>query len=230
MEQKEETKKATGASETEDAYRALSGNNRKMMRQMLLISLAFFGVLLLLAGGILLAGKLLSKNSGEAGSDSIRFYPPYNGDIFADAEYLALDRSISFCADPDGYGETVSITDENIEEFNAEVRFLRDWIRILTEGDADRYNACFTEAYFQTHERQKSFSPQMIWQTVIRYQSVSSDERTGERLVTYRLSYCIHRNDGTLRRDVGSDGSRPQYAVLRIAPDGSIGIDDLYTK
>lgn len=215
----------------QDTYRTLSGSNRKMTRQMILISLAIFGGLLLLATGILLAGKWISDDSGTNPSEgSIRFYPPYEGDIFADREYLELDRSISYCADPDGYGETISMTDENIEEFNAEIRFLREWILLMTQGDSGRYNACFTENYFRSHEKQKSFAPQMIWQTVIYYQSVSSDENTGERLVTYRLSYRIHRNDGTVRNDVGSDGAKPQYVVLRISADGSIGIDNLYTK
>ena len=49
--------------------------------------------------------------------------------------------------------------------------------------------------------------------------------------VTYRVDYMIRKNNGTFRRDVGSDAIRPQYVVLLVSPDGSdIAIENVYTR
>ena len=49
----------------------------------------------------------------------------------------------------------------------------------------------------------------------------------GSKTVTYKLDYMIYRNDGTFRRDIGSDAIRSQYLVLDCAADGSITVRDL---
>ena len=47
------------------------------------------------------------------------FYPvDRTGNIMTNAEYLALDRSVRYCADPDGYGVTEEITEENRAEMD----------------------------------------------------------------------------------------------------------------
>ena len=46
-------------------------------------------------------------------------------------------------------------------------------------------------------------------------------------LITYKLEYMIHRNDGSFRRDIRSDESRAHYLTLRIEP--AIAIEKLIT-
>ena len=54
-------------------------------------------------------------------------------------------------------------------------------------------------------------------------------EYQGDRMWTYELCYKLFENDGSLRRDVGSDAIVPLYVTLRVTPDGEIAIEDLYS-
>ena len=63
----------------------------------------------------------------------------------------------------------------------------------------------------------------------IKIHFLSESKQGEERLITYRLEYMIHRNDGTFRRDVGSDASRPQDITVRVGTDGKILIERLVT-
>jgi hypothetical protein len=165
---------------------------------------------------VLLILYFVTLNRGESEPPKIDFFAPYGGDIFASEEYLALDRSVSYF---DG-AVYRSITDANEEEFDLAVLFLRDLLHIMTRGDHAAYNAAFTRPAGQAE-----FSQQMIYESVIAYEGSTTDG--GDRLIVYRLEYKIHRNDGTLRRDVGSDGIKPQWAVVRVTDDGRISLDSL---
>ena len=57
---------------------------------------------------------------------------------------------------------------------------------------------------------------------------VETDEN-GDKLVTYILEYMIYQNDGTFRRDVGSDAIRPQHVTLRVSPSGDMHIEKIVT-
>ena len=143
------------------------------------------------------------------------------------AEYLGLNRQVDYCADPSGYGLTMSITDENREEFEDSVLFLHDYIQTIIKGDAAAYNKLFNDKYFEDNEPKGAFSQQMLHEIDIRFMSESKEGE--ERLITYRLEYQIHRNDGTFRRDVDSDASRPQDITVRVGVDGSILIERVIT-
>lgn len=201
-------------SEQRERYEALIAANRAMKKRMLLI-LAVLGAILVLMVAVLLILHFAFGN-GDGDAPRIEFYAPYEGDIFEFGEYLALDRSISYF---DGYVYR-SIEENDEESFDRAVLFLRDFIVIMTRGDVAAYNASFTE-----DPHAESFSQQMIYEAVICYESDGVDG--GDRLILYRLEYKIHRNDGTLRRDVGSDGMRPQWALVRVKDNGAVSIESL---
>jgi hypothetical protein len=56
---------------------------------------------------------------------------------------------------------------------------------------------------------------------------VGEETANGALRVTYRLEYRIHRNNGTYRRDVGSDAVRPEYLTLTKEETGSFRIFDI---
>ena len=64
------------------------------------------------------------------------------------------------------------------------------------------------------------FTQQMIYESHIYYYSTEA-QKDGSKLVTYRLEYKIYQNNGTYRRDVGSDSPKPEYLVLWVSPDES---------
>ena len=196
-------------------YEELLAASRKMKRRMLQV-LAVLGGIVVLMVSVLLILYFVTLNRTEAEPPRIDFFAPYQGDIFEAEEYLSLDRSVSYF---DG-AVYRSLTDENEGEFDLAVLFLRDFIDIMTRGDHVAYNAAFTSPAGQAE-----FSQQMIYEAVIAYEERGVDG--GDRLIVYRLEYKIHRNDGTLRSDVGSDGIKPQWAVVRATDDGRISLDSL---
>ena len=60
----------------------------------------------------------------------------------------------------------------------------------------------------------------MIYEAKIVYRSAVGQE-DGSKIVTYRMDYKIYRNNGTYRRDVGSDTVNAEYLVLWVSPDES---------
>ncbi len=64
----------------------------------------------------------------------------------------------------------------------------------MQAGDSEEYNNCFAEGPY------KLFQPQMVYQMHIYF------VENGK----YRAEFMIHRNDGCLWRDVGSDATLPR--------------------
>lgn len=201
-------------------------HSRKMRRSVIIIVACVLGVMAVLFGVVVLV-EALSRGKSNVPDGDFEFYPVYEGDIMENAEYLGLNRQVDYCADPSGYGLTMSITDENREEFEDSVLFLHDYIQTIIKGDAAAYNKLFNDKYFEDNEPKGAFSQQMLHEIDIRFMSESKEGE--EQLITYRLEYQIHRNDGTFRRDVDSDASRPQDITVRVGVDGSILIERVIT-
>lgn len=209
----------------EELTRMQEGSKRQK-RVMLTVLACAIGVMALLLGTVALIG-LLGKDGGDVSQGDYEFYPVYEGDIMENEEYLGLNRHVEYCADPSGYGMTTSITDENREEYDDSVLFLYDYMQTIIKGDAVAYNKMFNAKYFEDNEQKDAFSQQMLHEIKIRF--LSESKQGEERLITYRLEYMIHRNDGTFRRDIGSDASRPQDITVRVGTDGKILIERLVT-
>ena len=65
----------------------------------------------------------------------------------------------------------------------------------------------------------------MIYEAKIHFASEETASN-GEKSTTYYLLYKLYQNDGSLRRDVGSDAVVPMRIVLRTTPDGKISISE----
>lgn len=196
-----------------EAFLELEKRSRKMRKKLTLILGGVALCAVILCGALLLPDLLKnSKNPQEEfreyGDEA--FYEPYTGDIMKNEEYLELDRKVYYS---DGSGMESSIEDDNLSEFSNEVIFLYNYLQTIIRGDAEAYNACFNNENY----RKDSFNPQMLYGARITFFSRSNDEKG--IIVTYRLEYMIHRNDGTFRRDIRSNESRPQYVTLRIEPE-----------
>lgn len=199
-----------------------------MKKRILIIGAAVLATLIVLFGVLWLVDWLANRNAGVP-DGTYEFYPPYNGDIMENEEYLALNRMVDYCDDPLGYGLKQSITDENIEEFDATVLFLRDYLQTVIAGDAETYNSYFNHTYFEDNEPQNAFYQQMLYNMVIYYESTEKQDG-GDTLTTYRLEYMIYKNNGSFHRDVGSDAILPRHVTLRIGADGTISIERIMTS
>ena len=65
-----------------------------------------------------------------------------------------------------------------------------------------------------------SFTPQRVYQKEVVY---LYDERIDDDTfsITYSVDYNIMKNDGSFRRDIGSDMSRTQYITLYYNEEGA---------
>lgn len=202
--------------------------NKKMRKKLIVAIAIIVGVLAILLAVFLIVKYTQEKDDTFVLPDSY-FSPTYQGDIFEYTDYLEKRPDvILYCEDIDGLGRTTSIDAGREDEFSPEVLYLRDFLLIMMHADVDAYNSCFNEVYYKKHEKQAAFSQQMIYEAEIRF---ASEEKAtnGERTATYYLLYKLYQNDGSLRRDVGSDAIVPMRVVLRITPDGNISISEWQT-
>ena len=91
-------------------------------------------------------------------------------------------------------------------------------------GEYNEYNKLFTEEYYKSNEPYYSFTQQMIYD--IRIERLSETVIDGEDVFYYNVSYKIHKNNGTFRNDIGSDGSKTLCFKL-VNKNGTILIDSI---
>lgn len=206
----------------------LREKNKKLKKRMLLIfGCVVLGIALLL-GIVFLIEYIQSKQEYEEPEFHYSFYPPYEGDIMQNPDYLALDRKIFYCADPSGYGAYLEVSEDTFSNIDSRVAFLYLYLQNVIAGEEAVYNELFNENYYRNHQPHEAFNPQMLYEIKIVYQGGEGDDN-GDRLELYTLSYKIYRNDGSFRRDIGSDMSRDQLITLRVSKEMGITVENLIT-
>ena len=199
----------------------------KTKKRVLIVCLSLIGAVALLFGLVTLIDYLVNR-APDIPEYNFHFYPTYEGDIMQNQQYLGLDRQIYFCEDPSGEGLKRAVNEENMTEYDTKVLFLYFYLQTIISGKEDVYNGYFNDTYYKTNQPKADFSPQMLYEMEITYQGTQTLDG-GEQLVSYRLIYKIFQNDGTFRRDIGSNSGRPQTITLRVSADGTITIEKLVT-
>lgn len=213
----------------ETKLQAIAEQNKKMRKKLLIVLAAVIGTIAILTTVLLIVQACQAKEDETFSLPESYFYPTYQGDIFEYVDYLEKRPDVIFyCEDPNGVGRTTSIDADREDEFAPEVLYLRDFLLMMMHADIDAYNACFNEIYLKKHQKQAAFSQQMIYDAEIRFMG-EEEAQNGERSVTYYLNYKLYQNDGSLRRDVGSDAVIPMRVVLRITHEGQISISEWQT-
>ena len=152
-----------------------------------------------------------------------------NRDAFEqDEEYLNCDRTIYFHNPQTGVTE--GIEEGSYESFNGGTELLCEMLSSIINGDAELYNTFFSDIYFESNKEKAPFSMQKLYDILITEYSVS--EETNESGGTYKeyiyeLKYKIRNNNGSFRRDIGSDMLRAQY-ILITNRGGKLEIDKIF--
>lgn len=197
---------------------------KKLKKRILIVLASVLGALLvLLLLVLLLQGIRNSMNEPEV--PEYEFYPTYTGNILENPSYLNLNRDVVYSYDSTGVGFSTSITDEEWDTLDGEVKFLYQYLQIIIAGDVEGYNACLSERYIREFGREDAFSPQMLYEMRISYYRTDAD---GGKV--YLLEYKIHRNDGSFRTDVGSGMCRPQYVKVIEPEEGQYRIENIATR
>ena len=190
------------------------------------IGIIFGGAILLSVIALIFLNLLLPKED-DAPKKEIYFYPVSDENIFENPQYLAKDLQVYYCENSDGTGRTFTIDDT--ETVGAEVLFAKLYLEYLINGDEQALRAACTEDYLKK-DPIPDFTQQMLYDMCIFYENTEA-QSDGSKKVTYRLEYKILKNNGTYRRDVGSDGAKPEWLVLNVSPDQTnIRIDGIVRR
>ena len=220
-----------GALSAREQYELLQKESKELRKKMLKAGIILVAVLAAIFCLVLLM-DFINQPTAEIPEDFYRFEAPYQGNIMENAAYLGKDRLVYYRDNPSENGLREAITEENKGNFDAGVLFLCSWLDTIIAGDAQGYNACFSEQYWKENEAddvlpKTAFNPQMLYDINLTYYSVASEN--GEKLTTYKVEYRILQNDGTFRRDIGSGVSREQRVTVRVRNDGTAIIEKLVT-
>ena len=137
----------------------------------------------------------------ESAPNRFALYDPDAPSIFTDESYLSLDRDIHVGRG----GEEFTVSADGADNADAVSLFFLDYFDALAHGDTDRYNSLFTDGYFEKYDKQSDFSEQRVYDIHVALLGATDDENR----VSYKVEYKIKKNNGTFRRDIYSDSSRP---------------------
>ena len=152
------------------------------------------------------------------------FYPVLQENIFVDPDYTEEMRTVNF-EDLTAGIKSYILTDENVSSFDPSVQFMYNYINFIINGDEVRFNACFSNAYYEKIYPKGDFTMQRLYDIKLyRVQEYSQD---GYPVSVFKLEYKILKNDGTFRRDISSTSSRTKTIYVtgregRLAIDGEI--------
>ena len=163
--------------------------------------------------------------------------PSLSDDIYADAEYMSLNRAINYTT-TEGYTVTVEISESDYPRYSDEVQLLIRLIRAAIAGDADAYNACFTHEYIAASGGEEPFTMQKIYDIeIVNYHSSAAVDKAHTEIYSnaavYGLRYKIKDNNGSLRYDMGSDAVHEQYISIVTDKEGNAliyGVQTHYTR
>lgn len=152
------------------------------------------------------------------------FYEPnFSSNIFDDTEYLGLNRIISY----KNGATTITVAPENYLSTDPILDFLCKFTDTIINGDYENYPKYFSKEYLAQNDIPEKFTMQRLYNITV--EKISEDKHiSGDSQHIYMLDYMINKNDGTFRRDMDSDASKPWYLTI-ITEDGTYKIDRIIT-
>ena len=204
-------------------------NNRSRLKRRII--LVFIGVCLLLVlvyAAVSIAENLLYHQKKSEYSSQFIFHPAdYELNIFDDAEYMDYNRDVTFV---DGPVSRLLVDEDDYLAYGDDVAFMVGYIQSIINGDAETYNACFSEKYYTQNEPIERFTMQKLYNiTLTRADTqIEGDGADTYTMYGYVVEYMIRHNNGTFRNDLGSDSIRAQYMVISDR-EGEWKIDQVIT-
>lgn len=187
--------------------------NKKFTSKIIIFSVILIAVLLL---GVIISA-IVSNLSKGANDEEITVDPSKLSetkeecfDIMEYDVYLNLNRTILFYEKDSGV--SYSADSSNCKGLGADVELICKLIDAIVAGDDRTYNSLVNDE----SKHRESFTQQQVYDILITKESVEQINRDGKFYTEYVVivEYKIHENNGTFRRDVESDVSRPQYFVI----------------
>ena len=203
-------------------------------KKILLLALVIAVAIVLLLVSIPLLALLLEEPPPTY--DFVFADPALSEDIYADEDYLALDRSFYYMTSEGNYTFKTAIGEQDVTSYNQAVQLLIRLVQAAIAGDETAYNACFSPEYIAKSGLQGAFTMQKIYDICIEKYLVPSDmvvPKNYSDMYAYGLTYRIKDNNGSLRQDVESDATRMQMITVVIDRSGQpwiYGIETLHYR
>lgn len=192
---------------------ATQAEQKKQLHRLLIIVAAVSLSLLVIAAVLpLLFGEDAEPDKPPAYSFAD---PSLSADPSSDTDYMSLDRTVYYRALA-GYEVTVSVREEELASFDAEVALLYRLIQAAMAGDSVAYNACFSPEFVAASGATEAFTKQKLYDiTLTLYDSSELNVPVGYSSVrAYGVAYKIKDNNGSLRDDMGSDAVKGQIFLI----------------
>lgn len=195
----------------------MNANEKKMKnakrRIVVFVAVTVAALIILLVLTEVLSGKTPEINNGEqitVDPSKLCDTKEEGFDIFEYDEYLKYDRNIYFYDEQSGV--TVSVDDKSCLQYGAAFSIVYDMIHAIMEGDSITYNALVGESV----GHYDSFTQQQLYDITIskKGEETTKDGSDAYNKYVFTVEYKIHENNGSFRRDIESDASRPQYVVV----------------
>lgn len=197
---------------------AAAKKNKKHARRLVIILVCAFvaltGLNMLMDSGLLDKIFFGDGNQTDNGNADIEFYTPdYNYDIKNDEAYMDIDKYIAYT---EGGVTLYLMNDAEIIKAGENVFMFKLFFDSIINGNAELYNSFFSEEYLKKQSEKSDFTMQRIYDIRIEFydKNVLSSTQTEYR---YVISYKIMKNDGTFRRDIGSDMFKPQLFTVLVS-------------
>ena len=188
--------------------------NKKNFNLKIIIFLSVLLVALIL---IMIITGAISDHSQKAADEEITIDPSKLAetkeegfDIMEYAGYLNLNRTIMVYES--GFGVSYSIDQENYANVGPDIKIVFELIGAIIAGNSNIYNDLINDS----SKHYDSFTQQQIYDVEITRESMNQINSDGKIYTEYVLivEYKIHENNGSFRKDIESDASRPQYFVI----------------
>jgi len=192
----------------------------KKKRAIIIVFFSLIGIMIVLIVLNFLMDKLneipvkdiIPQKSAETESAvKYKFHDPdYEENILEDADYLDKNRYIEYT----NGAVSVTIADGKFSEFGKPLVFFNEYFTSVINGDHNTYNSFFTDEYYKdkTHIPYEKFTMQRVYNInveLIQESVIQSGDNYGDTMYIFRVAYMIMKNDGTFRKDMGSDGAVP---------------------
>lgn len=203
-------------------FKSKSTAKKKLLILMAVIALM---IALLMISSVVI-DKIQEKENKSSEEIDYSFYPiDYSENIFEDDEYIAITNGefMRYCDTRTNV--TVGIDKSNAAEYGDAVEFIVNMLYDAINGNADAYNANFSDAYYKENAPKSDFTMQKIYDVTITY--VAEEKNDNYTKFSYYVEYKIYHNNGTFRRDIG-DGSKKQLFTIT-DKSGSLLVDSVST-
>ena len=199
----------------------MAEKNQKKRKTVIIIAIVLVGIAILSAVGILLLDTVDLPDREPI--ETLPTHPvplervDYDFDIFTDPEYTDLLRDPKVLDVYYSDGAVEMLISENYADYGEAFAFLVEYIEALRHGDTDALNACYAADWKKENGTFKRISMQRIYD--VHLTDCGSIEEAGKVTYYFQVAFKIQYNDGTYRKDIMSDGFKPQF--FEIVSDAS---------